>query len=45
MRSDLYDRLSPAYRIDVPFVSEAPVAGLQQAIQRYQQIGPPAAGP
>ncbi len=38
MRSDLYDRLSPAYRIDAPFVSEASVAGLQQAIQRYQEI-------
>jgi murein L,D-transpeptidase YcbB/YkuD len=38
MRSDLYDRLSPAYRIDVPFVSEASVAALQQAVQRYRQI-------
>lgn len=38
MRADLYDRLSPAYRVDVPFVSEASVAALQQAIQRYRQI-------
>ena len=38
MRADLYDRLSPSYRIDVPFVSEASVAALQQAIERYRQI-------
>ena len=38
MRADLYDRLSPAYRIDVPFVSETSVAALQQAIERYRQI-------
>jgi L,D-transpeptidase YcbB len=38
VRADLYDRLSPAYRIDVPFVSEASIAALQQAIQRYRQI-------
>jgi len=38
VRTDLYDRLSPAYSIDVPFVSEASVAALQQAIQRYRQI-------
>lgn len=38
VRTDLYDRLSPAYRIDVPFVSEAAIAGLQQAIERYRQI-------
>jgi murein L,D-transpeptidase YcbB/YkuD len=37
-RSDLYDRLSPDYRMSVPFVSEAAVAGLEQAIARYQQI-------
>ena len=36
--TDLYDRLSPPYRIDVPFVSEGQVAALEQAIQRYQQI-------
>jgi murein L,D-transpeptidase YcbB/YkuD len=38
LRTDLYDRLSPAYRIDVPFVSEASIAALQQAIERYRQI-------
>ena len=38
VRTDLYDRLSPDYRIDVPFVSEAQVAALAQAIQRYRQI-------
>jgi murein L,D-transpeptidase YcbB/YkuD len=38
VRTDLYDRLSPAYRIDVPFVSEAQIAALQQAAQRYRQI-------
>ena len=38
MRADLYDRFSPAYRIDVPFVSEASIAALQQAIQRYREI-------
>jgi L,D-transpeptidase YcbB len=38
VRTDLYDRLSPAYRIDVPFVSEAQIDALQQAIQRYRRI-------
>jgi L,D-transpeptidase YcbB len=38
VRTDLYDRLSPDYRIDVPFVSEGQVAALEQAIQRYRQI-------
>jgi murein L,D-transpeptidase YcbB/YkuD len=38
VRTDLYDRLSPAYRIEVPFVSQASMAGLQQAIERYRQI-------
>jgi murein L,D-transpeptidase YcbB/YkuD len=38
VRSDLYDRLSPAYRMDVPFVSEASIAALEQAVQRYRQI-------
>ena len=37
-RTDLYDRLSPDYRMNVPYVSEAAIMGLQQAIQRYQQI-------
>jgi murein L,D-transpeptidase YcbB/YkuD len=48
VRTDLYDRLSPPYRIDVAFVSAAQVAALEQAIQRYRQIvaagGWPAAG-
>lgn len=38
VRTDLYDRLSPAYRMDVPFVSEASISALQQAIERYRQI-------
>jgi L,D-transpeptidase YcbB len=38
LRTDLYDRLSPAYRIDVPLVSDAQVAALQEAIQRYRRI-------
>ena len=38
MRTDLYDRLSPPYSVDVPFVSETQIAALEQAIQRYQQI-------
>ena len=38
VRTDLYDRLSPAYRLDVPFVSDASIAALQQAIQRYREI-------
>jgi murein L,D-transpeptidase YcbB/YkuD len=38
MRADLYDRFSPAYRIDAPVVSESSVAALQQAIERYRQI-------
>ena len=38
VRTDLYDRLSPDYRLDVPFVSEAQIAALEQAIQRYRQI-------
>ncbi len=38
VRTDLYDRLSPDYRMNVPFVSEAAIMRLQQAIQRYQQI-------
>ncbi len=37
-RADLYDRLSPDYRMTVPFVSEAAIAALQQAIGRYQRI-------
>jgi murein L,D-transpeptidase YcbB/YkuD len=38
VRTDLYDRLSPAFRIEFPFVSEASVAAIQQAIQRYREI-------
>lgn len=37
-RADLYDRLSPDYRMTVPFVSEAAIAAQQQAIERYQRI-------
>ena len=37
-RDELRDRLSPQYQMDVPFVSEAAIAGLQQAIGRYQRI-------
>ncbi|HEX7531783.1 MAG TPA: peptidoglycan-binding protein, partial [Methyloceanibacter sp.] len=37
-RTDLYDRLSPAYRIDVPFVSQASITALEQAIAHYRQI-------
>jgi murein L,D-transpeptidase YcbB/YkuD len=37
-RTALYERLSPQYRMDVPFVSEAAIVGLQQAIERYRHI-------
>src|SRR5512144_956432 len=37
-RTELYDRLSPGYAMNVPFVSEAAVASLQQAVERYRQI-------
>jgi len=37
-REALYNRLSPPYRMDVPFVSAAAIAGLEQAIVRYRQI-------
>ncbi len=37
-RNDLSDRLSPAYQMTVPFVSEAAAANLEQAILHYQQI-------
>ncbi|MBM3545255.1 MAG: hypothetical protein FJX44_12310 [Alphaproteobacteria bacterium] len=37
-RNDLYNRLSPDYRMNVPFVSEGAIMGLEQAIHRYQQI-------
>jgi murein L,D-transpeptidase YcbB/YkuD len=38
VRTDLYDRLRPALRMDLPFVSEAAIASLEHAIVRYQQI-------
>jgi murein L,D-transpeptidase YcbB/YkuD len=37
-RTELYDRLSPGYAMNVPFVSEAAVAALQQGSERYRQI-------
>jgi murein L,D-transpeptidase YcbB/YkuD len=37
-RDALYNRLSPQYRMDVPFVSEAAIIGLQHAIERYRRI-------
>jgi L,D-transpeptidase YcbB len=38
VRTELYQRYSPDYQLDVPFVSETSVAALQAAIQRYQGI-------
>lgn len=37
-RHQLYETLSPNYQMDMPFVSGAEVAALQQAIGRYQRI-------
>jgi murein L,D-transpeptidase YcbB/YkuD len=37
-RTELYDRLSPGYEMNVPFVSEAAVASLQQAVERYRRM-------
>jgi L,D-transpeptidase YcbB len=37
-REALYQELAPAYQMQVPMVSEAAIAALQQAIARYQQI-------
>ena len=37
-RDALYERLSPGYRMSVPFVSDAAIAALQQGIARYQRI-------
>ncbi len=37
-RNELYDRLSPGYAMNVPFVSEAAAQSLEQAIQYYQRI-------
>ena len=38
VRTDLYNRLAPALRMDVPFVSDAALSNLHQAIYRYRQI-------
>ena len=38
LRTDLYDRLSHDYRLDGPLVSEASIAALEFAIQRYREI-------
>ena len=38
VRTALYNRLAPALRMEVPFVSEAALGGLDQAIYRYRQI-------
>ena len=38
VRTELYTRYSGDYRMTVPFVSEASIAALEQAIARYQQI-------
>jgi len=37
-RNELYDRLSPGYRMGVPFVSEAAIGALQQGLDRYRRI-------
>jgi L,D-transpeptidase YcbB len=37
-RTELYDRLSPGYGMNVPFVSDGAAAALQQGIERYRQI-------
>jgi murein L,D-transpeptidase YcbB/YkuD len=37
-RSELYDRLSPDYRLDNALVSEASITALELAIQRYREI-------
>lgn len=38
VRTDLYDRLSPSYQMTVPFVSDASIMAMQQAIDRYGRI-------
>jgi L,D-transpeptidase YcbB len=38
VRTELYQRYSADYQVNMPFVSEASVAALQAAIQRYQAI-------
>jgi L,D-transpeptidase YcbB len=37
-RTELYDRLSPGYGMNVPFISEGAAAALQQGVERYRQI-------
>jgi murein L,D-transpeptidase YcbB/YkuD len=37
-RNELYDRLSPGYRMSVPFVSDASATALQRGIEQYQRI-------
>src|SRR5919204_6124528 len=38
VRTELYQRYSADYQVNVPFVSEASVTALEAAIQRYQGI-------
>ena len=38
VRSELYDRYSADYQMSVPFVSQASIGALQQAIDKYQAI-------
>jgi L,D-transpeptidase YcbB len=38
VRTELYERYSADYRLEGPLVSEASIAALELAIQRYQQI-------
>jgi murein L,D-transpeptidase YcbB/YkuD len=38
VRTELYERYSPDYQMAVPFVSEASITALQQAIERYEGI-------
>ncbi len=37
-RDALYNRLSPQFRMDVPYVSEAAIAGMEHAIVHYRHI-------
>lgn len=38
LRTDLYNRFSPEYRIDLPFVSQTSLDGLQQGLEKYRRI-------
>jgi L,D-transpeptidase YcbB len=38
VRTELYERYSPDYAMSVPFVSEASITALQQAIDKYERI-------